>query len=286
MMTAEQLKGAILQLAMQGKLVEQRPEEGTGEELYQKIQAEKSKLIKERKIKNQKPLPEINEEEIPYEIPESWRWKRVDSVISLLSGADLTPDKYNSNEKGVVYITGASNIENGKVLVNRWTEYPRNIAHTPASATPLMNGTGAVGTSAKYAREDHVHPSDTSKANLASPTFTGTPKAPTAAAGTNTTQIATTAFVTSAIASAQTGAALFKGTASAGTDISSLTAYKKGWYWVVATAGTYAGQSCEAGDMIFCVSDYSSSYKAADFSIVQNNIVTITNAEIDTIVAS
>ena len=49
---------------------------------------------------------------------------------------------------------------------------------------------------------------------------------------------------------------------------------------------TYAGQSCEAGDMIFCVSDYSSSYKAADFSVVQNNIVTITNAEIDTIVAS
>ena len=187
-------------------------------------------------------------------------------TLELIAGSNITLTPDATNDKVTIAATD--------------TKY------TPASATPLMDGTGTAGTSAKYAREDHVHPSDTSKANLASPTFTGTPKAPTAAAGTNTTQIATTAFVTSAIASAQIGAALFKGTVSAGTDISSLTAYKKGWYWVVATAGTYAGQSCEAGDMIFCVADYSSSYKAADFSIVQNNIVTITNAEIDTIVAS
>ena len=71
--------------------------------------------------------------------------------------------------------------------------------YTPASATPLKDGTGAVGTSAKYAREDHVHPTDTTRAALASPTFTGTPKAPTATAGTNTTQIATTEFVGNAV---------------------------------------------------------------------------------------
>jgi len=59
----------------------------------------------------------------------------------------------------------------------------------------LMNNTAAVGTSLKYSRQDHVHPSDTTRAPLASPTFTGTPAAPTAADGTNTTQIATTAFV-------------------------------------------------------------------------------------------
>lgn len=125
-----------------------------------------------------------------------------------------------------------------------------------------------------------------SKANLASPTFTGTPKAPTASAGTNTTQIATTAFVNTAVANATSGAATFKGVVNAGTDISSLTAYSSGWYWVVGTAGTYVGEACEAGDMIFCVSDYSSAYSASDFSVVQNNIETITNAEIDTIVAA
>ena len=62
-MTPQQLKNSILQMAMQGKLVEQRPEEGTGEELYQQIQKEKQKLIKEGKIKRQKSLPEITEDE-------------------------------------------------------------------------------------------------------------------------------------------------------------------------------------------------------------------------------
>lgn len=119
----------------------------------------------------------------------------------------------------------------------------------------------------------------------ASPSLTGTPTAPTAAAGTNNTQIATTAFVTSAIATAQTGAAMFQGTVTTSTAISGLSDYKKGWYWVVGTAGTYVGQTCEIGDMIYCISDYSSSYKAADFSVVQTNldIQSITNAEIDAI---
>lgn len=64
-----------------------------------------------------------------------------------------------------------------------------------STTTPNMDGTAAVGTETTFARGDHRHPSDTSKANVASPEFTGTPKAPTATKGTNTTQIATTAFV-------------------------------------------------------------------------------------------
>ena len=70
-MTPEQLKTSILQYAIQGKLVKQRPEEGTGEELYQQIQAEKQRLIKEGKLKKEKPLPEITEDEIPFDIPDS-----------------------------------------------------------------------------------------------------------------------------------------------------------------------------------------------------------------------
>lgn len=117
----------------------------------------------------------------------------------------------------------------------------------------------------------------------ASPAFTGTPTAPTAASGTNTTQIATTAFVTTAVANAVTGSASFQGTVNTGTDISGLTSYTKGMYWIVGTAGTYVGQKCEAGDMIYCIGDYSSSYKAADFNVVQNNTEALTNDEIDTI---
>lgn len=68
-----------------------------------------------------------------------------------------------------------------------------------STTTPLMDGTASTGSETTFARGDHVHPKDTSKADLASPEFTGTPKAPTAAAGTNTTQIATTAFVNGAV---------------------------------------------------------------------------------------
>ena len=71
--------------------------------------------------------------------------------------------------------------------------------YTPSDATPAMNGSGAPGVSSDYSRGDHVHPSDTSKADIDSPVFTGTPTAPTATVGTNTRQIATTEFVNSAI---------------------------------------------------------------------------------------
>ena len=85
-MTPQELKNSILQLAIQGKLVEQSPEEGTGEELYQQIQNEKQALIKAGKIKKEKPLPEIAEDEIPFEIPESWKWVRVANIWSVLNG--------------------------------------------------------------------------------------------------------------------------------------------------------------------------------------------------------
>lgn len=63
------------------------------------------------------------------------------------------------------------------------------------AAAPIVDGTAAVGTGTKWAREDHVHPTDTSRAPVASPVFTGTPTAPTPTAGDNSTKIATTAFV-------------------------------------------------------------------------------------------
>ena len=61
-MTPQELKNSILQLAIHGKLVEQRPEEGTGEELYKQIRTEKQQLVKEGRIKKEKPLPEITED--------------------------------------------------------------------------------------------------------------------------------------------------------------------------------------------------------------------------------
>ena len=107
MMTAEQLKASILQLAMQGKLVEQRPEEGTGEELYKEIQADKKRLIKEGKIKKQKPFPEITENDIAYDIPLSWMWVRLGDIISITSGEGLTSNKM---KKGTIPVYGGNGI--------------------------------------------------------------------------------------------------------------------------------------------------------------------------------
>lgn len=86
-------------------------------------------------------------------------------------------------------------LTNLKNLFARKTEVP-----AASNTTPNMDGTAAIGNSAAYARADHRHPTDSTRAPLASPSFTGTPTAPTAASGTNTTQIATTAFVSEIVA--------------------------------------------------------------------------------------
>lgn len=99
-MTPEQLKSSILQQAIEGKLVPQDPAEGTAEELYQQIQAEKARLIKEKKIKKEKPLPEITEEEIPFEIPESWKWVRLNSICNEIVDCPHSTPKYYLNDTG------------------------------------------------------------------------------------------------------------------------------------------------------------------------------------------
>lgn len=94
----EDMKKSILQYAIQGKLVEQRAEEGTGEELYQQIQAEKQRLVAEKKIKKEKPLSEISEDEIPFDIPESWKWCRMGSLGITQTGN--TPSKAHPEYQG------------------------------------------------------------------------------------------------------------------------------------------------------------------------------------------
>ena len=97
-MTPQELKNSILQLAIQGKLVPQRAEEGTAEELYNQIQTEKQKLIKAGKIKKEKPLPAITDDEKPFEIPDSWKWMRLGDVGSWASGS--TPSRSNPEYYG------------------------------------------------------------------------------------------------------------------------------------------------------------------------------------------
>lgn len=99
----EDMKKSLLQYAIQGKLVEQRPEEGTAEELFARIQEEKQRLIAEKKTKKEKPLPEITEEEKPFDISESWKWVYLLDIIEEKPSNGYSP-------KGVTYPTEIKNL--------------------------------------------------------------------------------------------------------------------------------------------------------------------------------
>jgi len=126
----ERLKKSILQEAIEGRLVPQDPNDEPASVLLDKIRKEKEQLVKEGKLKK-KDLIEtpITEEEIPFEVPESWEWVRLGYLINLLSGRDLSPTEYNKSNNGIPYMTGASNFESGILIVNRWTNHPATISH-------------------------------------------------------------------------------------------------------------------------------------------------------------
>ena len=115
-MTPQELKNSILQLAIQGKLVEQRPEEGTAQELYAQIQAEKQRLIKEGKLKKEKPLPEITENEKPFDIPDEWMWVRIGQIFNLQAGKNITAtDIYDEPSEKHKYLCYGGNGVRGYV---------------------------------------------------------------------------------------------------------------------------------------------------------------------------
>ena len=167
----EQLKKSILQLAVQGKLLPQDPADEPASALLERIRTEKERLIAAGKIKRDKNESVIfrrdnshyeklgkNEvcidEEIPFDLPDSWRWSRLGNLIHLLSGQDFDPSGYNSVVCGIPYITGASNIEDGNVIINRWTDNPKNIAHS-GELLVVCKGAG-VGKMAVL-KEESVH---------------------------------------------------------------------------------------------------------------------------------
>lgn len=152
----EDMKKSILQYAIQGKLVEQRPEEGTGKELYRQIQAEKQRLIKEGKIKKEKPLPKITEDELPFDIPESWKWVRLSEIISVLGdGIHGTPV---FDEMGDYYFVNGNNLTKGHIVFKADTkkvsfdEYEKHKKPLDEN-TILISINGTIGNYAFYAGE-------------------------------------------------------------------------------------------------------------------------------------
>lgn len=94
------LKAKLITAGIQGKLTKQLPSDGTAEELYQQIQAEKQKLIKEGKLKKEKPLPPVSPEEVPFEIPENWMWVRLGDITTKITSGSTPP----GGKKGNSYV--------------------------------------------------------------------------------------------------------------------------------------------------------------------------------------
>lgn len=128
-MNAQDLKNSILQLAVQGKLVEQRAEEGTARELLEQIKLEKDQLIKDKKIKKSKPLPEITEDEIPFEIPESWEWVHLSDIVDIIMG---------QSPKGNDVMEGGSGIEFHQGKVYFGTDYINKSSQTTINPTKIV----------------------------------------------------------------------------------------------------------------------------------------------------
>jgi len=99
-----ELRKAILQLAVMGKLVPQDPNDPPASELLKEIEADKHRLLKEGKIKKPKPLPAIRPEEVPYELPQGWEWVRVWDIAQLITSGSRDWAKYYS-ETGAIFVT-------------------------------------------------------------------------------------------------------------------------------------------------------------------------------------
>ncbi|EBD5209702.1 restriction endonuclease subunit S [Salmonella enterica] len=124
------LKQTILQLAVMGKLVPQDPNDEPASELLKRIAQEKAQLVKDGKMKKQKLLPPISDEEKPFELPIGWEWCRLGECINLISGQHLKPDEYEEECHGEMlpYITGPAEFGLISPTYSKYTNEKRAIA--------------------------------------------------------------------------------------------------------------------------------------------------------------
>ena len=154
------MQKSILQMAVQGKLVPQDVSEGTGEELYRQIHAEKQKLIKAGKIKKEKPLPEIAEDEIPFEIPDSWKWVRFQNITQAIGdGLHGTP-VFSGFQTPFPFING-NNLEQKKIVIKPDTKFVDKAEYEKycislSSRAVLLSINGTIGNIAYYNDETIV----------------------------------------------------------------------------------------------------------------------------------
>ena len=113
----KQIRQSILQYAVQGKLVEQNPQDEPASELLKRIKAEKDQLIKDGKIKKEKPLPPITQDEIPYDLPQGWEWVRLNCVLNRICAGGDKPKIFTSTKTDTnIYPVIANGEKNNGIL--------------------------------------------------------------------------------------------------------------------------------------------------------------------------
>lgn len=150
------LRELILQLAVQGRIAPQDPEDEPASELLREIEVEKKRLVKEGKIKRPKLLPEIRPEEVPFQLPEGWEWGRLGEVVSLLGdGIHGTP---TYDERGEFFFINGNNLSDGLIEIKENTktvsadEYLKNRKELN-DQTVLVSINGTIGNVAFYNSE-------------------------------------------------------------------------------------------------------------------------------------
>jgi len=140
----DQLKQTILQLAVMGKLVPQDPNDEPASALLAKIAAEKSRLIKEKKIKKQKPLSEIGEDEKLFLLPQGWVWKRLGNVSDFVNGFAFKSSDFSDEGIGIVKI---GDIQNGEITTASMSRVDESIVAGLDSSLTLTKGEMAIAMS-------------------------------------------------------------------------------------------------------------------------------------------
>ena len=123
----KQIRQSILQYAVQGKLVEQNPQDEPASELLKRIKAEKEQLIKDGKIKKEKPLPPITQDEIPYDLPQGWQWVKLGSICSI-NPRNIADDDTNAGFIPMSYIKDGYNNEHS-FEIRKWKDIKKGFTH-------------------------------------------------------------------------------------------------------------------------------------------------------------
>lgn len=144
----DELRKSILQQAVQGKLTEQDPHDEPASELLKRIKAEKARLIKEGKIRKEKPLPPISDDEIPFDIPEGWEWVKLNEVARVTGGYAFKSTDYSEKGVRVIRISdfNATGLVNNRMVRHRFENFLEMFLIEEKNILLCMTG-GTVGKS-------------------------------------------------------------------------------------------------------------------------------------------